>query len=471
LRLSLISPPSTLEDFFGELSQTGSLQQPLGVAYLSSYLKQGGQTVQLIDAAAEKFTIPRLISEVKSFHPDIIGISAVTPSYLRISKVAQKLKEETGVPIIIGGAHVTSLPFETLSDPAFDYGVMGEGELTSLDLLETIESGKDLSNVKGIVYRDNATKEVRITPRREYIKNLDDLPFPDRDSLPPLAEYHPSQSSYRRLPLGTIISSRGCPHHCIFCDRAVFGNSYRARGAINVVDEIELLMQKHGAREVRFWDDTFNLLPPRVMKICKEIRNRRLDIEWSCVARVSNMTQEVLHSMRQAGCWQVDYGVESGNPEVLKSIHKGITMDLVRRAVKLSRANGLRVRAFFMLGLPGETEETMQQTINFAKSLDLDVAVFHIATPLPGTELFQIAKERGELSQDVKWDKYLMFSAEELPYVTKTLTEGVLREYSKKAYREFYMRPRFILGQVSRIRTKEDIQRYAKAFTTVRNLD
>jgi len=207
------------------------------------------------------------------------------------------------------------------------------------------------------------------------------------------------------------------------------------------------------------------------MKICKEIRNRRLDIEWSCVARVSNMTQEVLHSMRQAGCWQVDYGVESGNPEVLKSIHKGITMDLVRRAVKLSRANGLRVRAFFMLGLPGETEETMQQTINFAKSLDLDVAVFHIATPLPGTELFQIAKERGELSQDVKWDKYLMFSAEELPYVTKTLTEGVLREYSKKAYREFYMRPRFILGQVSRIRTKEDIQRYAKAFTTVRNLD
>ncbi len=471
MRISLISPPSTLEDFFGELSATGSLQQPLGVAYLSSYLKKGGQTVQLIDAAAEKFAIPRLISEVKSFHPDIIGILAVTPSYIRTSKVAQKLKEEIGVPIIIGGAHVTSLPYETLGDPVFDYGVMGEGELTSLELLETIESGKDLANVKGIVYRDNATKEVKITPRREYIKNLDELPFPDRDSLPPLTEYHPSQSSYRRLPLGTIISSRGCPHHCIFCDRAVFGNSYRARGAINVVDEIELLMQKHGAREVRFWDDTFNLLPPRVLQICKEIRNRRLDIEWSCVARVSNMTQEMLHSMKQAGCWQVDYGVESGNPDVLKSIHKGITMDLVRRAVRLSRANGLRVRAFFMLGLPGETEETMQQTINFAKSLDLDVAVFHIATPLPGTELFQIAKERGELSQDVKWDKYLMFSAEELPYVTKTLTEGVLRGYSKKAYREFYMRPRFILGQVSRIRTKEDIQRYAKAFTTVRNLD
>ena len=177
LRLSLISPPSTLEDFFGELSQTGSLQQPLGVAYLSSYLKQGGQTVQLIDAAAEKFTIPRLISEVKSFHPDIIGISAVTPSFMRTSKVAQKLKEETGVPIIIGGAHVTSLPYETLNDPVFDYGVMGEGELTSLELLETIESGKDLSNVKGIVYRgqsyqrseDYTKKGIYQEPRRASI--------------------------------------------------------------------------------------------------------------------------------------------------------------------------------------------------------------------------------------------------------------------------------------------------------------
>ena len=471
MRLSLISPPSTLEDFFGELSGTGSLQQPLGVAYLSSYLKQKGQTVQLIDAAALRLTVPRLVSAVKSFHPDIIGISATTPSYIRTAKVAERLKSEIGVPIIIGGAQVTSLPIETLSDTSFDYGVVGEGELTSQELLETIESGRDLSNVKGIVYRDRTTKEIKINPRREYIKNLDGLPFPDRDSLPPLTVYHPSQSSYRRLPLGTIISSRGCPHHCIFCDRSVFGNLYRARGASNVVDEIELLIQKYGAREVRFWDDTFNLLPSRVLQICKEIKYRKIDIEWSCVARVSNMTQDVLHSMREAGCWQVDYGVESGNPEVLKSIHKGITMDLVRRAVRLSRANGLRVRAFFMLGLPGETEETMQQTINFAKSLDLDVAVFHIATPLPGTELFKIAKERGELSQDVAWDKYLMFSAEELPYVTKTLTREVVREYSKKAYREFYLRPRFILGQVSRIRTKEDISRYAKAFATVRNLD
>ncbi|MDG6907100.1 MAG: radical SAM protein [Nitrososphaerota archaeon] len=471
MRISLISPPSTLEDFFGKLSQTGSLQQPLGVAYISSYLKRGGQSVQLVDAAALRLSIPRLISEVKSFHPDLIGISAVTPSYLKTSKVAQKLKAELGVPIIVGGPHVTSLPLETLSDPSFDYGVMGEGEITSLELLQTIESGKDLSDVKGIVYRDRQTKELRITPRREYIRNLDELPFPDRESLPPLTEYHPSQSSYRRLPLGTLISSRGCPHHCIFCDRAVFGNSYRARGAVNVVDEIELLVQKHRAREVRFWDDTFNLLPPRVIQICSEIRRRKLDIEWSCVARVTNMTNEILYAMRQAGCWQVDYGVESGNPEILKSIHKGMTMDWVRRGVRLSRENGLRVRAFFMLGLPGETEETMQQTINFAKNLDLDVAVFHIATPLPGTELYKIARERGELAEDVTWDKYLMFSAEELPYVTKTLTREVLREYSKRAYREFYMRPRFIMGQVSRIRTKEDIQRYAKAFTTIRNLD
>lgn len=471
MRVSLISPPYELEDYFGRFSQTGSLQQPLGIAYVSSYLKQAGQAVQLIDAAAMGLSVDRLIAEVKSFHPDIIGISAVTPSYLRTKEIARRIKVEIGVPMMVGGPHVTSLPLETMKETSFDYGVMGEGEITSLELLKGLENRRSPSEINGIVYRDKDTNEVKITPRREYIKELDKLPFPDRDSLPPLSAYHPSESSYRRLPLGTLISSRGCPHHCIFCDRAVFGNLYRARGAVNVVDEIEILIERHKAREVRFWDDTFNLLPPRVVQICKEIRDRKIDIEWSCVARVSNMTNELLGSMRKAGCWQVDYGVESGNSEILKSIHKGINMDLVRRAVRLSRENGLRVRAFFMLGLPGETEETMQQTIDFARSLDLDVAVFHITTPLPGTELFKIANERGELSQDVTWDKYLMFSSEEIPYVTKTLTREVLRDYTKKAYREFYLRPSFLLKQVSRIRTKEDIQRYAKAFSTVRNLD
>jgi radical SAM superfamily enzyme YgiQ (UPF0313 family) len=268
-----------------------------------------------------------------------------------------------------------------------------------------------------------------------------------------------------------MVTSRGCPHHCIFCDRAVFGNSYRARGAKSVVDEMEILVQHHGAREIRFWDDTFNLRPTRVLEICREIGERKLDVEWSCVARVSNMTEEILRSMRRAGCWQIDYGIETGNPDVLRSINKGITMDLVRRAVRLSRKMGIRVRGFFMLGLPGETEETMQQTISFAKSLPLDVAVFHITTPLPGTELFEQARSRGEISPEVTWDKYLMFSAEDLPYVTKGLTKELLRRYESLAYKEFYMRPGYILGQVRRIRTREDVTRYAKAFFTVRSLD
>jgi radical SAM superfamily enzyme YgiQ (UPF0313 family) len=371
--------------------------------------------------------------------------------------------------MIIGGSHVTSLPMQTLENPSFDYAVVGEGELTSLEFLEALERGRDLSAVKGIAYRENG--KVRLTPRREYIADLDTLPFPDRASLPPLQAYHPSPSSYRRLPLGTMVTSRGCPHHCIFCDRAVFGNAYRARGAKSVVDEMEILVHHHGAREIRFWDDTFNLRPARVLEICREIGERKLDVEWSCVARVGNMTEEVLRPMRRAGCWQIDYGIETGNPDVLKSINKGITMDLVRRAVRLSRKAGIRVRGFFMLGLPGETEETMQETISFAKSLPLDVAVFHITTPLPGTELFEQAKSRGEISPEVAWDKYLMFSAEDLPYVTKGLTKELLRRYESLAYKEFYMRPGYILGQARRIRTREDIARYAKAFFTVRSLD
>jgi anaerobic magnesium-protoporphyrin IX monomethyl ester cyclase len=469
LKISLVNPPYSLDDYFGGLAETGSIQQPLGLGYISSYLKTKGQMVQLLDAAALRYGVTSLISAIKGFSPDIIGISVTTPGYLRAATLAQRIKAELRVPMIIGGSHVTSLPMQTLENPSFDYAVVGEGELTSLEFLEALERGRDLSTVKGIAYREGGM--VRLTPRREYIADLDTLPFPDRASLPPLQTYHPSPSSYRRLPLGTMVTSRGCPHHCIFCDRAVFGNAYRARGAKSVVDEMEILVHHHGAREIRFWDDTFNLRPTRVLEICREIGERKLDVEWSCVARVGNMTEEVLRSMRRAGCWQIDYGIETGNPDVLKSINKGITMDLVRRAVRLSRKAGIRVRGFFMLGLPGETEETMQETISFAKSLPLDVAVFHITTPLPGTELFEQAKSRGEISPEVAWDKYLMFSAEDLPYVTKGLTKELLRWYESLAYKEFYMRPGYILDQARRIRTREDIARYAKAFFTVRSLD
>ena len=469
MRISLLNPPYSLDDYFGGLSETGSMQQPLGIAYLSAYLKSKGEEVQLIDAAAMKYDLDRLIQEISRFHPDIVGISTTTPGYLRAEKLAARVKAELGLPIVIGGPHVTSLSQNTLSRPVFDYGVVGEGEVTTLELLRTIETGGDLSEVRGIAYKSEG--EVRVTGRREYIADLDSLPFPDRDSLPPLSAYHPSPSSYRRLPLGTMVTSRGCPHHCVFCDRSVFGNLYRARSATNIVDEMEVLVERHHAREIRFWDDTFNLLPKRVLEVCKEILSRKLDVEWSCVARVSNMNRELLRAMRSAGCWQVDYGVETGDPEVLKNIHKGITMDLVRKTVDLSRSAGLRVRAFFMLGLPGETEGSMRRTIDFAKSLDLDVAVFHITTPLPGTELFRDAKARGELAEEVTWDKYLMFSAEDLPYVPKGVSRDMMKEYHRKAYREFYLRPRFMLKQVARIRTKEDLERYAKAFTTVTGLD
>jgi len=469
LKISLLNPPYSLDDYFGGLSQTGSMQQPLGLGYLSSYLKANGVEVQLIDAAAMRYDRRRVLAAIGRYHPDIVGISTTTPGYTRAARLAAGVKEELGLPTVVGGPHVTSLAQETLSRPEFDYGVMGEGEITLLELLNTLEHGGDLSRVNGIAYKEDG--HVKQTAKRDYIRDLDSLPFPDRDSLPPLSAYHPSPSSYRRLPLGTMVTSRGCPHHCVFCDRSVFGNLYRARSATNIADEMEELVQKHHAREIRFWDDTFNLLPKRVFQICDEIRSRGLDVEWSCVARVSNMTAEVLAAMRRAGCWQVDYGVETGNPDVLRGIHKGITMDLVRRTVRLSKSAGLRVRAFFMLGLPGETEATMRQTIDFAKSLDLDVAVFHTTTPLPGTELYQGAKDRGELSSDVDWDKYLMFSAEDIPYVPAGVSRALMKEYHRKAYREFYLRPRFILGQIARIRTREDLSRYAKAFTTVTSLD
>jgi anaerobic magnesium-protoporphyrin IX monomethyl ester cyclase len=319
--------------------------------------------------------------------------------------------------------------------------------------------------VKGIAYRDGGITVM--TEPRPLIDDLDSIPFPSRELLPPLDKYRPSPASCKRRPQATMITSRGCPYHCAFCDRSVFGNRPRTRTPPNVVDEMELLAREYGAREIRFWDDMFNINSQRVMGICEEILSRRLDIPWTCQARAGHMSPPVLEAMAKAGCWQVDYGIESGNQTVLNTIMKGQTLDQVERVVKMTRKAGIGVRGFFMLALPGETESTLCDTIEFAKRLDLTSAVFHITTPFPGTTLYDIARKSGELRSDVNFDAYMLGFSEEVPYVPKGLTAERIKDIEYLAYSQFYLRPSFLLKRLLEIRSVTDIQRYAHAFLTV----
>jgi len=446
-----------------------SVQQPLGLAYLAAVLERDGHKVKVIDAAVLNLTDEQIASEVRQFDSHLIGITTLTPRYRIALSLAAKLKEELGLPILIGGSHVTALPEETMRNKCFDFAAMGEGETTIADLVQAIENNQDISNVKGIVYRDR--DKIVMTESRPLIDDLDTIPFPARDLLPPLGRYRPSPASCKRLPQATMMTSRGCPYRCAFCDRSVFGNHARTRTARNVVDEMELLIAKYGAREIRFWDDIFNINQQRVIGICEEVLSRKLDVPWTCLARANHMNAQVLDAMAKAGCWQVDYGIESGNQTILNGIMKGQTLDQVERVVKMTRKAGIGVRGFFMLALPGETESTMRDTIRFAKRLDLTSAVFHVTTPFPGTDLFNIARESGELRSDVSYDTYMLGFSEDIPYVPKGLTAQGIKDIERTAYWEFYLRPSFLMKRFLEIRSLTDVQRYAHAFLTVNRLD
>jgi radical SAM superfamily enzyme YgiQ (UPF0313 family) len=235
---------------------------------------------------------------------------------------------------------------------------------------------------------------------RPLIQNLDALPFPARDLLP-MDKYIPLPNQYKRKPVANLMALRGCPYQCTFCSaNAVFGCSLRMRSAQRVYDEIKQLVDTYGIREISFWDDTLTVNKKWLHELCDLIISNHLDITWSCYARVNTVDLDLLKKMKKAGCWNIFYGIESGNQELLDRIKKGITLDQIRNAVKLTKKAGIEVRGSFMIALPGETPEMAHKTIDFAIELDPDYAQFSITTPYPGTELFEQAKQYGELSGD-----------------------------------------------------------------------
>jgi len=432
-------------------------------------LERKGHTVKILDAPPLKLTLEESVNLIKRVRPDVIGITATTPTFHRSVAIAEELKKESDAPIIIGGAHPTALPEKTLAYSFFDIAVIGEGEYTMLELIDCLESGKSISTVKGVAYKEGG--QVTKTPPREYIRNLDLLPFPARHLLPHLRYYHPTPSAYRSLPQGTIVTSRGCPYSCTFCDHSVFGKKYRARSAKNVVDEFEEVVYRYGAKEVRFWDDTFNIDRKRVLDICREISDRNLGTEWCCLCRANLVDEQMLRKMAITGCWQIDYGIESGDEKLLERVNKGVTLTQIRDAIKKTKAAGIKARGFFMLGLPGETEQTIRQTIKFAKTLDLDVAVFHITIPFPGTDLYLQAIASGEISAEVDYQYYLMFGSEDVPYVPKSLNKKQLLWYRSKAYKSFYLRFDYLLRQLAGLRSLRDLLRYFDGLLTLGRLE
>ncbi|MFH1641561.1 MAG: radical SAM protein [Nanoarchaeota archaeon] len=436
---------------------------PLGIMYTASVLVKNNFEVKIVDAYLEKSR--NLCHFLNKENPDIVGISVTTPAFPNTIKIAKMIRKNfPEIIIVVGGPHVTVIPKQTLSSDCFDIGIIGEGEVTFLELVKELSKKKpNLGGVKGLSFKKKG--KIFFTGSRPLIKNLDSIPFPARHLVPPLSKYKPTPASYRKLPQGTIITSRGCYSKCAFCDRSIFGHSYRERSVNNVFDEVEELVDKFGVKELKFFDDNFTLNKKRLFKICDEFKKRKVDLGWSCLTRVNLVNKEILIKMKKAGCWQILFGVESGDPAILKSIRKGITLTQSEKAVRLAKKLGFSVRADFIMGLPGENIKTMEKTLQFAKKINPSFASFHKFTPYPGSEIYKNLIKEG-YRFDLK-KTYGQLNCSDSIYSPKSISKKQLGDFIKKAYKEFYLRPEYMFNRLSEIDSFESLVRELKGFFAI----
>jgi anaerobic magnesium-protoporphyrin IX monomethyl ester cyclase len=364
---------------------------PLGIGYVAASLQKSGHAVYLIDCTfLDKKEALRQALAVKA---DVVGIYCMVTMLDECFWFAQQLRAHCRL-LAAGGPLPTCDPEPFLK--YFNVVVRGEGEQTMQELLRAYEDVSDLATIPGIVYRPKSgglSKGKSIyTPEREFEKQLDRLPFPARDLLPNESYIRYGKKKYG-FSITTVMSTRGCPFRCEFCSNVVFGGSYRERSPQNVVNEIEAALEI-GYERISFADDVFTMKKDRVIKICEEIQRRGLQFSWECLGRVDALDYPTALEMKAAGCTRIFFGIESGDDRVLKLMNKKITTDEARRAVDAAHQARLQVGAFFIIGYPGDTDDTVLKTIRFATSLPLDYLGLSMPYPLPGTDLYKRTKDR-----------------------------------------------------------------------------
>jgi anaerobic magnesium-protoporphyrin IX monomethyl ester cyclase len=356
---------------------------PLGLGYIAAVLKSRGISVELVDCTF--MSLPRAVEKIRRSRPRIIGIQAMFSMKEKALEMAKLLREDCEL-LVAGGPLPTSNPEDFLS--SFDAVAIGEGEETMLELVQAVQDGVGLTKIKGIAFNEKG--KTVVNPPRDFIKCLDEIPFPDREMFDNRAykNYYLKNFGYTTT---SVMTSRGCPFQCDFCSRPVFGNEFRSRTAANIAEEVETV-RRLGYERVWFADDCFTINRRRLLSICDELHRRHINVGWECLSRVDTVNSEVAEKMKKAGCVRVFFGIESGNNAILEIMKKQVTIEQARDAVYACKKAGIQVGAFFILGYPGETNKTILDTVNFASSLPLDYLSFTFPYPIPGTPLFERVK-------------------------------------------------------------------------------
>lgn len=435
---------------------------PLGITYLAAVLEKRDIEVKIIDANIFTLTNKEVFKQIKNFNPEIIGIT----SHIISARAARELgvflrKKFPNKIIIFGGPYATSQPDIILKEAKADFVVKGEGELTIVDLIENIDNAE---SVKGISYWKN--NKIIHNPPRELIEDLDTVPFPAYHLLPEFKYYH---SRSRRTPIATLLGSRGCPFQCIYCNSNIFGKRFRPRSVSNILYEVELLVGRYKVKQIDIIDDNFTLDIARAEKFFDEIIKRKIKLSFNFQSgmRADRVTPVLARKMKKAGVYKTLIGVESGDLRIQKLIKKSLDLRKVVRTVKLLRKHGIIVICSFIIGLPEETRESLQKTIDFAVKVNPHIANFERAVPFPQTELYKMVKEKGRFTEKIDYGTNTGYFSNKFSYEIGIVNQALVNEFLARAFRQFYFRPSKAFDMIFSIRSIGELRWTIKSFAEI----
>jgi radical SAM superfamily enzyme YgiQ (UPF0313 family) len=465
--LVLCEPPYVFWDRSLDRLREGEETIPgMGVLMLAAVARQRGYRVHLVDAKGPGTSVESVGREIVALRPDYLGLSATTISVTNAARIATHVKScLPDVVTIVGGPHVSAVPERTLGEfPSFDFGIAGEGEVSLFELLARLDRGRgargrggrpaspqsgheavarveptDATAVAGLVYRRGP--RIHTNPRAPYIDDLDALPMPAWDLLPDFPHrFRPSLLSYPRTPVASLITSRGCPFTCSFCDRSTSGRRGRMHGVEAVVAMCRELVAR-GVRHILFVDDLFTVRKQRVRELCLAFLDEGLEFTWSCNSHPNLLDLETMRLMRRAGCWQIAYGIESGSQRVLDVVKREVRIPRMRETLRMTRAAGIRTKGYVMVGHPTEGFDSLAETAAFLKVVELDLCQITKFTPYPGTPAYPGIRAHGTFEED--WER---MNAMNFVFIPHGLTEDVLERYFDHLNRVFYSRPDVLWG-------------------------
>ncbi|HAF94694.1 MAG: hypothetical protein A2021_05705 [Elusimicrobia bacterium GWF2_52_66] len=428
--------------------QSHIITPPLGLGYLASYLERQGIEVVIIDALKERIDNSGVLKRVLQEKPDAVGINCLTAYYEEAVDLSRLLKNN-GLRCIIGGVHPTFLPFSTLSDSGADFVICGEGELA---LSELLRNRFDHRGIKGVYTIQDLKSDSDTIPRGDIVEDLDSLPFPDwaqiRPDTYPLA---PHGAIIKNFPAAPVMATRGCPYNCTFCASPKFyGRRVRSRSVANVIEELKLLVNTYHVKEIHFEDNNLTLNKEFITELCRQIIASGLKFDWACPngIRADKVDEPLIRLMAASGCYYFAFGIESANPKILKNINKEENIETIKKAIDWADKAGMSCQGFFIFGLPGETAETIEETIKFARDSRLSRAQFMILDVLPGSSLWDTLK--GKFKPNWRKNSY-----KEPEWIPETLTADQLKKAQARAFRVFYFRPVIFLKLIKLIKWRQ----------------